>query len=999
MAEKTLNARVITKNDTKANWDKATNFVPKKGELIVYTDERKIKIGDGSTKVPSLPYMSLGEAYLTWGGKNFDSSYGPIDAALVPELGANRFAYLPPADILVEYSRDGGVTWIDYEATDAQKTGLTIGGAANWIIGKNDTAGAATPDYKLRVIFKAGHCYTALNKFILYVSTAGSTSCKVTIDARLQSNVEAGVDTWTVFASNASIGGWSGYNVVNTSGLTFYGNASAKTSQYGEIRFTFSHASCGASYKGLQVINIFAYGGVGWSTPSTLAKRGSMYSIDTSKNCTFPAKVTASSLAVTNGTASGFLKANGTIDTNSYATTADATTSAHGLMTATDKTKLNGIATGATKVEASTTNGKVKINGTDTTVYTLPTEVVTITDATVEHIPYYGADLSLCDSGVGYKDLRNPEYFAGTGTAAVTSSPYCFAKWNLTGSDLTELKDGATLIYKVPVAGNASYGTCLSIDGGTTYHPVVTQTNTHIGTRYGVGTMILLVYDSVQTLSVYGSSAGVGSKTAAALTGCWRVVNDYDSGNSGDYYQRDHGTYFTPGNVTYRYQWKLTDGETIYSVNTTNNTTGTKTGFFTGEFDPLAKIYYYASTTTVEAGSSKVNMSSLYWQYLADLRYSFNGITNNASGVLYGKTGKMLYLVASLQPNGKAKLYYGASGTDYLACLTTTLPTTEDGLLYIKLGLIYDYYRVQLTQYPQPVLWFKDGEIRPYVGKADTNQTIKVGSTTFGTNDAVELVAGDNVTLTPNTTNKTITISTESSSGDTYLYSYLNVDQNKPCYNTGTTWHWGYYVSGAEIPFTPDTFKPIMLKKIKYNNVVYANGTCRGVAIESKTNHNKAVRFDILINSVWRTVGLAIFTNNPNPSTSHTRYEYLVLMSYNTEWDLIDCNEVGIVLIDISLDGDIQLSGNTEIYLEIPEEPVVDVITFSISGVNYSATNGMTWGEWLISKYNTSSIAFKWPTTTTAAITTSVGDYLYSTSYEEQTLATLIESGELYLIE
>ena len=40
--------------------------------------------------------------------------------------------------------------------------------------------------------------------------------------------------------------------------------------------------------------------------------------------------------------------------------------------TAAEKTKLAGIATGATKVESST-NGKIKINGTDTTVYTHPT--------------------------------------------------------------------------------------------------------------------------------------------------------------------------------------------------------------------------------------------------------------------------------------------------------------------------------------------------------------------------------------------------------------------------------------------------------------------------------------------------------------------------------------------------------------------------------------------------------------------------------------------------
>lgn len=41
--------------------------------------------------------------------------------------------------------------------------------------------------------------------------------------------------------------------------------------------------------------------------------------------------------------------------------------------TATEKTKLSGIATGATKTEASQTNGNIKINGTETTVYTPPT--------------------------------------------------------------------------------------------------------------------------------------------------------------------------------------------------------------------------------------------------------------------------------------------------------------------------------------------------------------------------------------------------------------------------------------------------------------------------------------------------------------------------------------------------------------------------------------------------------------------------------------------------
>lgn len=46
------------------------------------------------------------------------------------------------------------------------------------------------------------------------------------------------------------------------------------------------------------------------------------------------------------------------------------------LMTDAEGTKLGGIAAGATKVEASTTNGNIKINGFEKTVYTLPSDVV-----------------------------------------------------------------------------------------------------------------------------------------------------------------------------------------------------------------------------------------------------------------------------------------------------------------------------------------------------------------------------------------------------------------------------------------------------------------------------------------------------------------------------------------------------------------------------------------------------------------------------------------------
>ena len=62
MAVKTLPTRVQQKSDTSANWAKATNFTPLKGEIIVYTDLRKIKIGDGVTKVGALGFANSKDA-------------------------------------------------------------------------------------------------------------------------------------------------------------------------------------------------------------------------------------------------------------------------------------------------------------------------------------------------------------------------------------------------------------------------------------------------------------------------------------------------------------------------------------------------------------------------------------------------------------------------------------------------------------------------------------------------------------------------------------------------------------------------------------------------------------------------------------------------------------------------------------------------------------------------------------------------------------------------
>jgi hypothetical protein len=234
------------------------------------------------------------EAYLTWGGKNFSGAFAPIDAAMIPQLGANRLAFMPAAGVTVEYSTNGGSTWATYSTSDSSKINLFNGNGATYTIGASTAKGIDKSKYMLRVTIETGtaQVYTALNKFVIYCSTSGSSGCYCTITARTQANYTAGTDTWKTFADKVTIEGWSGYNIINTETLTTWGNNSA---HYRQVRFTFgvtSHAST-SEYAGLSISKIMGFGGVGWTTPSTMASSGRMYTYDASKNVTFPAGVTA----------------------------------------------------------------------------------------------------------------------------------------------------------------------------------------------------------------------------------------------------------------------------------------------------------------------------------------------------------------------------------------------------------------------------------------------------------------------------------------------------------------------------------------------------------------------------------------------------------------------------------------------------------------------------------------------------------------------------------
>lgn len=235
------------------------------------------------------------EANLEWGNSDLLDSFSPVDAAMVPELGSDHFCFFPPSNVDIEYSIDGGKTWLDYGLTIDQKWKL-FSQEADYVIGKCTSNNQST-DNLLRITMRAaGVIYTQIKKFIFYISTNGSHQSYVTIETQ-----KDGSD-FKAYGGKHYLQGWSGYSVVNFEiireqsvagndfrfGTTRYCNADT-------IRFTFGHEGFVGNnhHKGLTVKRIMAFGGTCWTAPSNMATNGHLYSYNYMKESLFPATVTA----------------------------------------------------------------------------------------------------------------------------------------------------------------------------------------------------------------------------------------------------------------------------------------------------------------------------------------------------------------------------------------------------------------------------------------------------------------------------------------------------------------------------------------------------------------------------------------------------------------------------------------------------------------------------------------------------------------------------------
>lgn len=246
----------------------------------------------------SIPVTYVRDAYTIWGGKDIVTDISPDDAGCIDEFGHNKLAFLPAECIEVKYSTDGGTTWTDYGLTDAQKVAMVTTTGPGVYAGKSATITAdniANMRGRVRIacgtMAKSSKIYTALKKILINFSTSGATNTKIRMRRRTIANYLSGTETWEDLGTH-NIGGWSGWNSYAYNGNYFGGNMTNQTSQPGQIEFEFWGETFNSGHASrCSLIDIRFIGTTNWTTPSELSRAGHLYTMDVSRNATFPANV------------------------------------------------------------------------------------------------------------------------------------------------------------------------------------------------------------------------------------------------------------------------------------------------------------------------------------------------------------------------------------------------------------------------------------------------------------------------------------------------------------------------------------------------------------------------------------------------------------------------------------------------------------------------------------------------------------------------------------
>lgn len=243
----------------------------------------------------------------------------PLARALIDHCRANKLAFLPADQIIVEKTIDGGKTWTDAGVSDATKaytfSGVQYGGIAlPQISGKMNTlcgvrvtftamkydvpSGTAETDkykYWNKNYVKSTERYCRLDYFWFWIRSINNA-----ISVKLEAATGAHPDDWRICYDKLRMTGWSGPNIIQQTKCVF-GGGSEQTDRLWNYRFTFmtvplsgkTELSTGYETQSQSIFAIRGYGTDTWISSNNLMDTDNIYSVGVDKSTTFPATVSA----------------------------------------------------------------------------------------------------------------------------------------------------------------------------------------------------------------------------------------------------------------------------------------------------------------------------------------------------------------------------------------------------------------------------------------------------------------------------------------------------------------------------------------------------------------------------------------------------------------------------------------------------------------------------------------------------------------------------------
>ncbi len=285
---------------------------------LAYNNKYKLTAGENSLifTTPS------NETNLLVRPKQLNGTNDPTIQTLINDNRANRLAFLPADQIIIEKTTDGGNTWVDAQISDDVKTGLfsqtrpgiyipLLNGEKNILCGLRITITGmkynvpeGTPETSKYEYWNSTYVnrqerYNQIKEMYFYVSS-NSDSIKVKVERATGGNS----NNWITIFENNNYGmtGWSGNDYISFPQGVF-GGGTNQVNNYWNYRITLftagpngSSTLSGTNKTSTQSISeIRAYGDTWWGLGSNLAAKDHLYSWDYLQNAIFPAKVISTS--------------------------------------------------------------------------------------------------------------------------------------------------------------------------------------------------------------------------------------------------------------------------------------------------------------------------------------------------------------------------------------------------------------------------------------------------------------------------------------------------------------------------------------------------------------------------------------------------------------------------------------------------------------------------------------------------------------------------------